>query len=77
MVEYYSTKRVLEEVLKAGARLAEPGEFTKRAFLNGRIDLSQAEAVMDIITSKTEISMKAAVLQSEGNLSKEILKLKR
>lgn len=72
----YSTRRVLEEVFKAGARLAEPGEFTKRAFLNGRIDLSQAEAVMDIITSKTEISMKAAVLQSEGNLSKEILKLR-
>ncbi|AJA50123.1 tRNA modification GTPase MnmE [Clostridium pasteurianum DSM 525 = ATCC 6013] len=65
----FSTNRVLEEVLKAGARIAEPGEFTKRAFLNGRIDLSQAEAVMDIITSKTDMSMKAAVKQSEGSLS--------
>jgi tRNA modification GTPase len=68
----YSTKRILEEVIKAGARLAEPGEFTKRAFLNGRIDLSQAEAVMDIISSKTELSMKAAVKQSEGSLSRKI-----
>lgn len=47
-----STNRVLEEVIRAGARLAEPGEFTKRAFLNGRIDLSQAEAVIDIIRAK-------------------------
>lgn len=67
-----STNRVLQEVIKAGARLAEPGEFTKRAFLNGRIDLSQAEAVMDIITAKTELSMKSAMMQSEGVLSREI-----
>lgn len=67
-----STNRVLQEVIKAGARLAEPGEFTKRAFLNGRIDLSQAEAVMDIITAKTELSMKSAMMQSEGLLSQEI-----
>lgn len=67
-----STNRVLQEVIKAGARLAEPGEFTKRAFLNGRIDLSQAEAVMDIITAKTELSMKSAMMQSEGILSREI-----
>ena len=72
----FSTKRVLDEVLKAGARIAEPGEFTKRAFLNGRIDLSQAEAVMDIITSKTDISMKSAVMQSEGKLSREINSLR-
>lgn len=72
----FSTNRILEEVLKAGARMAEPGEFTKRAFLNGRIDLSQAEAVMDIITSKTDASMKSAVMQSEGRLSKEINKLR-
>lgn len=72
----FSTKRVLEEVLKAGARIAEPGEFTKRAFLNGRIDLSQAEAIMDIITSKTDISMKAAIRQSEGKLSMYINKLR-
>ena len=48
----YAMKRVLETVLKNGARIAQPGEFTKRAFLNGRIDLSQAEAVMDVIQAK-------------------------
>ena len=71
-----STNRVLEEVVKSGARIAEPGEFTKRAFLNGRIDLSQAEAVMDIITAKTDLAMKSAVMQSEGLLSREINKLR-
>lgn len=72
----YPTKAVLEEVLKSGARMAEPGEFSKRAFLNGRIDLSQAEAVMDIINSKTELSMKSAVEQSKGRISREIMKLR-
>ncbi|WP_297429620.1 tRNA uridine-5-carboxymethylaminomethyl(34) synthesis GTPase MnmE [Clostridium sp.] len=72
-----STNSVLNQVIKAGARLAEPGEFTKRAFLNGRIDLSQAEAVMDIITAKTELAMKAAMLQSNGALSNEIANLRR
>jgi tRNA modification GTPase len=67
-----ATNRVLEEVIRAGARLAEPGEFTKRAFLNGRIDLSQAEAVIDIIRAKTELSMKSALAQSEGRISREI-----
>lgn len=71
-----ATKRVLDTVIKSGARLAEAGEFTKRAFLNGRIDLSQAEAVMDIINSKTEVSMKSALVQSEGKLSKEINELR-
>ena len=71
-----STNRVLEEVIKNGARIAEPGEFTKRAFLNGRIDLSQAEAVMDIITAKTDLAMKSAVMQNEGVLSKEINKFR-
>lgn len=66
------TKRIFQEIIKAGARVAEPGEFTKRAFLNGRIDLSQAEAVIDIIRAKTELSMKSAVLQSNGRISKEI-----
>ncbi|MCY6372266.1 tRNA uridine-5-carboxymethylaminomethyl(34) synthesis GTPase MnmE [Clostridium ganghwense] len=66
------TRRILEEVVKAGARLADPGEFTKRAFLNGRIDLSQAEAVIDIINAKTELSMRSALEQSEGKISKEI-----
>jgi tRNA modification GTPase len=70
------TKIILEEILKNGARLAEPGEFTKRAFLNGRIDLSQAEAVMDIITSKTEASMKSAIMQADGRVSKEINRLR-
>ncbi|WP_102399234.1 tRNA uridine-5-carboxymethylaminomethyl(34) synthesis GTPase MnmE [Haloimpatiens massiliensis] len=67
-----ATNRVLKETIKAGARLAERGEFTKRAFLNGRIDLSQAEAVIDIINAKTELSMKSAIKQSEGIISKEI-----
>ena len=70
-----STNKVLETVIKAGARLAEPGEFTKRAFLNGRIDLSQAEAVMDLITAKTELAMKSALMQSNGLLSQKINKL--
>ena len=72
-----STNSVLNQIIKAGARLAEPGEFTKRAFLNGRIDLSQAEAVMDIITAKTELSMKSAMLQSNGSLSREIAELRK
>lgn len=72
-----STNSVLNQIVRAGARLAEPGEFTKRAFLNGRIDLSQAEAVMDIITAKTELSMKSAMLQSNGALSKEIAELRK
>ena len=71
-----STNKVLEMVIKAGARIAEPGEFTKRAFLNGRIDLSQAEAVMDLITAKTELAMKSALMQSTGSLSKKINKLR-
>ena len=70
-----STNKVLETVIKAGARLAEPGEFTKRAFLNGRIDLSQAEAVMDLISAKTELAMKSALMQSSGSLSQRINKL--
>lgn len=67
-----ATNKVLEQVIKQGVRLAEPGEFTKRAFLNGRIDLSQAEAVIDIINAKTDLSMKSALMQSEGLISKEI-----
>lgn len=66
------TKKVLELVLNNGARLAEPGEFTKRAFLNGRIDLSQAEAVMDIIDSKTELSRKTAMNQLEGSIKQKV-----
>lgn len=69
---FISLKRILDLVLKGGARLAEPGEFTKRAFLNGRIDLSQAEAVIDIIQSRTELSHKVAVRQLEGRLSQKV-----
>lgn len=70
-------KKILDLVLRQGARAAEPGEFTKRAFLNGRIDLSQAEAVIDIINSKTEESSKAAVNQLEGKLSSKIKALRK
>lgn len=72
-----SVNRVLQLILDAGARLAEPGEFTKRAFLNGRIDLSQAEAVIDLIRSKTDRAMKVALSQVEGKLSHEIRSLRQ
>lgn len=62
-------KQVLDLVLRSGARLAEPGEFTKRAFLNGRIDLTQAEAVMDVIRAKTDQSMQQALKQLDGRLT--------
>jgi len=65
-------KKILELVLASGARLAHPGEFTKRAFLNGRIDLSQAEAVMDLVKSKTEVSLRQAVLQLKGRISEKV-----
>src|SRR5690625_7070410 len=71
-----AASRILEMVLLAGARLAEPGEFTKRAFLNGRIDLSQAEAVMDIIEAKTNEAMKVALTQLDGKLCRLIKKLR-
>ena len=67
-----SVNRVLGLALKYGARLAEPGEFTKRAFLNGRIDLSQAEGVMDLIRAKTDRAMNVALNQLEGKLSKKV-----
>lgn len=70
----YIVGKILELCLKNGAELAEPGEFTKRAFLNGRIDLSQAEAVIDVINAKTEKESKASINQLEGNLSTEIRK---
>ena len=68
----YVVKRVLETVLKNGARPAEPGEFTKRAFLNGRIDLSQAESVIDIIHSKNEFALKSSLSQLSGVVSNKI-----
>ncbi|NGQ96076.1 tRNA uridine-5-carboxymethylaminomethyl(34) synthesis GTPase MnmE [Brevibacillus sp. SYP-B805] len=72
-----SVQRVLELILANGARLAEPGEFTKRAFLNGRIDLSQAEAVIDLIRAKTDRAMKVALAQVEGKLSKLVRALRQ
>lgn len=69
-------RRILEKILAQGVRLAEPGEFTKRAFLNGRIDLSQAEAVMDIISSRTDAALRSANDQSRGKLSARIGELR-
>ena len=69
-------KKVLDLVLKNGARTAEPGEFTKRAFLNGRIDLSQAEAIIDVIKSKTDMAHEVAQSQLEGSLAKKIKDLR-
>lgn len=71
-----TTKKVLEVVLKNGARLAQPGEFTKRAFLNGRINLIEADAVMDLIESKTETARKASINSLEGKTSDKIKKLR-
>ena len=70
------TRRVLEAVLKTGARIAQPGEFTKRSFLNGRIALTQAEAVIDLIESKTELSRQAAVNQLEGRLKTAVREMR-
>jgi len=71
-----ATTKVMELCIESGARIAEPGEFTKRAFLNGRIDLSQAEAVIDLVRSKTEQSLKIAARNLQGNVKKEIKRLK-
>lgn len=71
-----SVKKVLDLLLQQGIRLAEPGEFTKRAFLNGRIDLTQAEAVIDLIRAKSDRAFKVAMKQVEGNLSKQIKHLR-
>ena len=70
------TRRVLEAVLRAGARLAEPGEFTKRAFLNGRIDLSQAEAVIDVIQAKNDYALRSSVMQLRGKVSEKIKEIR-
>ena len=72
-----ATRRVLEAVIHAGARPAEPGEFTKRAFLNGRIDLSQAEAVMDIISAKNDYALKSAQQQLSGSISGKIEEIRQ
>ena len=70
-------QKILEQCLLNGADMAEPGEFTKRAFLNGRIDLAQAESVMDIINAKTDKEAKASLSQLEGNLSNCITEIRK
>ena len=72
----YVMKRILETVIKYGARPAEPGEFTKRAFLNGRIDLTQAESVIDIINSKNEFALKSSLSQLKGSVKEDIVKIR-
>lgn len=72
----YACRRVLETVLKNGAKIAEPGEFTKRAFLNGRLDLSQAEAVMDVIEAKNEYALKSSMEQLRGSLKKAVTEIR-
>ncbi len=69
--------KIMEVLLILGCRLAQPGEFTKRAFLNGRIDLTQAEGVMDLINSETELSRKLAINEISGNVSKKIVDLRK
>ena len=69
-------RKILEIVLKNGARTAEPGEFTKRAFLNGRMDLSQAEAVMDVINAKNEFALSSSIEQLNGRVSEKIKSLR-
>lgn len=71
------TKQILETTIKYGARLAEPGEFTKRAFLNGRIDLSQAEAVIDLIQAKNDFAVQSSINQLKGNIGKKIKKIRK
>ena len=69
-------QKILTSVLKAGARAAEPGEFTKRAFLNGRIDLTEAEAVMDVISSGSEDALKSSLMQLDGSVRRKIESLR-
>ncbi len=72
----YAMNKILELIIRAGARCAEPGEFTKRAFLNGRIDLSQAEAVIDVINAKNEYALKSSVSQLKGSVLKVIKQIR-
>ena len=76
MADTLILEKMLELVLKEGARIAQPGEFTKRAFLNGRIDLTQAEAVIDLIRSRTMAGLDVANQQLRGMLFKEMMSLK-
>ena len=72
----FVVRRVLEAVLKNGARPAEPGEFTKRAFLNGKMDLSQSEAVMDLISSQSDYALQSSMNQLKGNLKNKIIDIR-
>ena len=72
----FVVKKILETVIRYGARVAEPGEFTKRAFLNGRIDLSQAEAVIDVINAKNEMALKSSLSQLKGSVHTKIISLR-
>lgn len=72
----YVMKRILETVIKHGARCAEPGEFTKRAFLNGRIDLSQAESVIDVINAKNEFALRSSMSQLSGAVSEAVMEIR-
>ena len=72
----FVVKKILETVIKYGARVADPGEFTKRAFLNGRIDLSQAEAVIDVINAKNEMALKSSLSQLKGSVHTKIVNLR-
>ena len=72
----FVVKKILETTIKYGARVAEPGEFTKRAFLNGRIDLSQAEAVIDVINAKNEMALKSSLSQLKGSVHTMIVSLR-
>lgn len=72
----YAMKKVLETVLKNGAVIAEPGEFTKRAFLNGRLDLSQAEAVMDVIQARNSMALKSSVEQLKGSIQRAVKEIR-
>jgi len=73
----YVVRRILETLIKYGARPAEPGEFTKRAFLNGRLDLSQAEAVGDLIVSQNEYALKSSISQLKGNIKNKISNIRK
>lgn len=73
----YVMKKILDILIKSGARTAEPGEFTKRAFLNGRIDLTQAEAVIDIINSKNKYALSNSVKLLNGKLSEQITEIRK
>ena len=70
-------RKVLETVIKNGSRPAEPGEFTKRAFLNGKMDLSQAEAVIDVITSQNEYALRSSMSQLKGSVKRKIEEMRK